>query len=118
MISADGSFVTVFNGEIYNHPELRRALEREGAVFRTTSDTEVLLHLYARYGADMVHHLRGMFAFGIWDAQRRGLFSRVTRTVSNRFIRLATVGPFALLHKSGRCSPAVVYRGTRTQLGS
>jgi asparagine synthase (glutamine-hydrolysing) len=74
MVSADGSLVIVFNGEIYNHPELRRDLERQGAVFRTTSDTEVLLHLYSRYGAEMVHRLRGMFAFAIWDAERRGLF--------------------------------------------
>jgi asparagine synthase (glutamine-hydrolysing) len=74
MISADGSLVIIFNGEIYNHPELRRDLERQGAVFRTTSDTEVLLHLYARYGAEMVHRLRGMFAFAIWEAKRRGLF--------------------------------------------
>jgi asparagine synthase (glutamine-hydrolysing) len=74
MMSADGSLVIVFNGEIYNHPALRRDLERQGAVFRTTSDTEVLLQLYARYGAEMVHHLRGMFAFSIWDSERRGLF--------------------------------------------
>ncbi len=74
MISADGSLAVVFNGEIYNHPELRRDLERQGAVFRTASDTEVLLHLYSRYGAEMVHRLRGMFAFAIWDAKRRGLF--------------------------------------------
>jgi asparagine synthase (glutamine-hydrolysing) len=74
MISADGSLVIVFNGEIYNHPELRRDLEQQGAVFRTTSDTEVLLHLYSRYGAEMVHRLRGMFAFAIWDAERSGLF--------------------------------------------
>ena len=74
MTSADGSLVIVFNGEIYNHPDLRRELERQGAFFRTTSDTEVLLQLYARHGAEMVHRLRGMFAFAIWDAERRGLF--------------------------------------------
>jgi asparagine synthase (glutamine-hydrolysing) len=74
MTSSDGRFVIVFNGEIYNYPELRTDLETEGAVFRTTSDTEALLHLYARYGAEMVHMLRGMFAFAIWDEERRGLF--------------------------------------------
>ena len=74
MKSDDGRLVIVFNGEIYNFPQLRLELEADGAQFRTTSDTEVLLHLYARYGAEMVHRLRGMFAFAIWDEVRRGLF--------------------------------------------
>ena len=55
MTSEDGRFVVVFNGEIYNYPQLRTELETEGAHFRTTSDTEVLLHLYARHGGEMVH---------------------------------------------------------------
>lgn len=74
MVSDNGGLVVVFNGEIYNYPTLRQELEAEGARFRTRSDTEVLLHLYARHGAGMVHHLRGMFAFVIWDEARRGLF--------------------------------------------
>jgi asparagine synthase (glutamine-hydrolysing) len=74
MTSDDGRFVVVFNGEIYNYPQLRAELETDGARFRTTSDTEALLHLYARHGAEMVHRLRGMFAFAIWDQARRGLF--------------------------------------------
>src|SRR5579859_6565843 len=74
MISDDGRLAVVFNGEIYNYPQLRSALETEGIRFRTTSDTEVLLHLYARYGGEMVHRLRGMFAFAIWDEALRSLF--------------------------------------------
>ena len=74
MISEDGQFVVVFNGEIYNYPQLRADLEADGARFRTTSDTEVLLHLYARQRAEMVHRLRGMFAFAIWDQAERRIF--------------------------------------------
>jgi asparagine synthase (glutamine-hydrolysing) len=74
MQSKDGSLVVVFNGEIYNYPELRRSLEAEGVCFQTRCDTEVLLHLYARDGAGMVRALRGMYAFGIWDSARGGLF--------------------------------------------
>ncbi len=73
MFSADGNFVVTFNGEIYNYPELRHHLELEGCVFRTRCDTEVLLHLYSIKGAAMVHDLRGMFAFAIWDRVKRGL---------------------------------------------
>lgn len=74
MISEDGRFVVVFNGEIYNYPELRAELETKGVQFRTSTDTEILLHLYASQGAEMVHRLRGMFAFAIWDTSRSGLF--------------------------------------------
>ena len=74
MVSEDDRLVIVFNGEIYNYPQLRAELQTEGARFRTTSDTEVLLHLYARDGAEMVHRLRGMFAFAIWDDRKRGVF--------------------------------------------
>jgi len=73
MASADGSTVIVFNGEIYNYRALRSDLEAKGCVFRTQSDTEVLLHLYAAKGAAMVRDLRGMFAFGLWDGERHGL---------------------------------------------
>src|SRR5438067_5542165 len=74
MASGDGRYVVTFNGEIYNYPSLRKELEAEGVVFRSTSDTEVLLHLFARDGATMVHRLRGMYAFAIWDNIARRLF--------------------------------------------
>lgn len=74
MLGAGGNLVVTFNGEIYNYPALRKRLEAEGVRFATTSDTEALLHLYARRGAAMVHELRGMFAFAIWDERKRGLF--------------------------------------------
>jgi asparagine synthase (glutamine-hydrolysing) len=74
MATADGRLTITFNGEIYNYRELRRELEAKGYTFRTQSDTEVLLHLYADRGAQMVHALRGMFAFGIWDQRNEELF--------------------------------------------
>lgn len=74
MVSADGGLVINYNGEIYNYAELRCELEAEGVRFRTTSDTETLLALYARHGEAMVHRLRGMFALAIWDQARGGLF--------------------------------------------
>jgi asparagine synthase (glutamine-hydrolysing) len=74
MASVDGELRIVFNGEIYNHRELRARLERFGARFHSTSDTEVLLQLYRRDGEGMVDLLRGMFAFAIWDTRARRLF--------------------------------------------
>jgi len=69
----DGTVHIVYNGEIYNFPQLRRELEGQGVTFRTRSDTEVVLRLYERDGARCVERLRGMFAFGIWDARARRL---------------------------------------------
>ncbi|MFO7682200.1 MAG: asparagine synthase (glutamine-hydrolyzing), partial [Chloroflexota bacterium] len=64
----------VFNGEIYNHRELRQRLEAKGHCFATQTDTEAILHGYEEYGDDVVHHLNGMFAFAIWDIPRQRLF--------------------------------------------
>jgi asparagine synthase (glutamine-hydrolysing) len=73
MLSADGKLAITFNGEIYNYSALRKDLQAKGHVFRSHSDTEVLLHLYAQKGEAMVHELRGMFAFGLWDAEKSAL---------------------------------------------
>lgn len=69
-----GTIWIVFNGEIYNHAELRRQLEPRGHRYRTNSDTETIVHLYEEHGRDCVHHLRGMFAFAIWDREKETLF--------------------------------------------
>jgi asparagine synthase (glutamine-hydrolysing) len=74
MASADGRLIVTFNGEIFNYRALRRELEAKGRVFRSQSDTEVLLHLYAERGPDMLHALRGMFALAIWDRAEQRLF--------------------------------------------
>jgi asparagine synthase (glutamine-hydrolysing) len=71
MHSACGRFSIVFNGEIYNHRALALELERQGVAPRTQSDTEVLLHLFAREGPKMLRRLHGMFAFCVWDRQQQ-----------------------------------------------
>jgi asparagine synthase (glutamine-hydrolysing) len=69
----DGTVWITFNGEIYNHTELRRELETSGHHYRTRSDTETIVHAYEQWGEGCVHRLRGMFAFAIWDAPKRRL---------------------------------------------
>jgi len=75
MVSSDGALALVLNGEIYNYIELRGQLESRGHVFRTTSDTEVLLAAWATWGAAALDRLHGMFAFVIWDASTRRLIA-------------------------------------------
>lgn len=75
MSTPDGRYTIVHNGEIYNRPELRDELLALGEQLHTTTDTEVILALYARHGPQMLDRLDGMFAFAIWDAAERALFA-------------------------------------------
>jgi asparagine synthase (glutamine-hydrolysing) len=75
MPNEDGAVRVVFNGEIYNHLEIRRALQELGHEFRTDhSDTEVIVHGFEEWGIDVLHRLRGMFAIGVWDAREQALW--------------------------------------------
>src|SRR5215469_6217948 len=74
MRSADGRYWMVYNGEIYNYIELGKELRDQGVTLRSTSDSEVLLETYALLGKEVVHRLRGMYAFAIWDTWTRELF--------------------------------------------
>ncbi|HED39459.1 MAG TPA: asparagine synthase (glutamine-hydrolyzing) [Chromatiales bacterium] len=69
----DGTLWVVCNGEIYNFQDLRNSLTQRGHVFKTASDTEVILHLYEEYGDDFVNHLDGMYGFALWDGKRERL---------------------------------------------
>lgn len=75
MVDPSGRFVIVFNGEIYNYIELREELRANGAVFVTRGDTEVLLTAYLAYGSDCLEKLNGMFAFAVWDREKKELFA-------------------------------------------
>jgi asparagine synthase (glutamine-hydrolysing) len=74
LFNADKSVVVVYNGEIYNFQETKKDLEAKGYVFATHCDTEVIVNAWSEWGTDCVHHFRGMFAFALWDRQRRELF--------------------------------------------
>jgi asparagine synthase (glutamine-hydrolysing) len=74
MTNEDETVWIVFNGEIYNFVALREKLQAKGHVFRSQSDTEVIIHAYEEFGTDCVKELRGMFAFAIWDAKKKKLF--------------------------------------------
>src|SRR5262245_27497171 len=74
MFDETGRFGSSFNGEIYNYRDLRAQLEKKGFRFKSGTDTEVLLHLYADRGTDMLDSLRGMYAFALWDVLKKALF--------------------------------------------
>ncbi len=95
MCTEDGDFAVVFNGEIYNHLELRSELERLGYRFRTSSDTEVLLHGYRAWGTQLPSRLRGMFAFALQDVQKHELFCARDRVGKKPFYWTEADGRFA-----------------------
>jgi asparagine synthase (glutamine-hydrolysing) len=74
MTNENSKIQIIFNGEIYNYLEIKKSLEQKGHQFKTNSDTETIIHAYEEWGEDCLHHLRGMFAFAIWDANKKSLF--------------------------------------------
>ena len=112
MRSADGRYWMVYNGEIYNYLELGQELRQQGVALRTSSDSEVLLEMYARVGKDVVHRLRGMFAFAIWDTWTRELFCARDQFGIKPFYYTIDPepGPGAGLGRGGRRGPARLVR--------
>src|SRR5262249_8995031 len=86
LTNEDGTVWIVFNGEIYNYRELQPDLERHGHRFRTSSDTEIIVHLYEQHGPRCVDYLRGMFAFAIWDDRQKRLFIARDRLGKKPFV--------------------------------
>jgi asparagine synthase (glutamine-hydrolysing) len=109
----DSSVWIVFNGEIYNHNELRVSLEQKGHRYQTHSDTETIVHLYEEYGKDCVRYLRGMFAFVIWDAKQHLLFGARDRLGIKPFYYLRT-SEFLLF--GSEIKAILAHPGVRTEL--
>ena len=94
MTNEDGTCWIIFNGEIYNHRELRPLLEAKGHRFRTVSDTETILHAYEEFGPSCVERIEGMFAFAIYDSRRRELFAARDRLGKKPFFYTVLDGVF------------------------
>ncbi|HPM54511.1 MAG TPA: asparagine synthetase B, partial [Methanoculleus sp.] len=92
MANGDGSLQIVFDGEIYNFPEVREALVAAGHTFATATDTEVILHAYEEWGHDCLSRFNGMWAFALWDGRRRELFCARDRLGVKPFYYTADAG--------------------------
>lgn len=110
MISADGRYVIVLNGEIYNYIELREELKQKGYIFRSATDTEVLLYSFVEWGRECLHKLNGMFAFAVLDTKTNGLFAARDRFGIKPFYYYFKGGQFIfasdippLLQAAGEC---------------
>jgi asparagine synthase (glutamine-hydrolysing) len=108
----DGSIWIVFNGEIYNYTELRQTLIARGHTYRTHSDTESIVHLYEEYGPDCVRHLRGMFAFAIWDKRHNKLFAARDRLGIKPFYYCLHDGVFVF---ASEIKALLAYPGVRAE---
>lgn len=117
MVSRDQQYVIIFNGEIYNHAEVREQLAREGIRFRTQSDTEVLLEGFARWGRGVVSKINGIFAFVVWDRLNKVAFGARDRlgikplcwaVSAGTFMASSTLEPFDALPGFGGVDPVAV----------
>ena len=113
MSNEDGSVWLVYNGEIYNHQELRPELETRGHRYRSLSDTETIVHLYEEYGRRCVQRLRGMFAFALWDARKRLLFAARDRLGIKPFYYRNTRQTFVF---GSEIKALLAYPGVRSHL--
>jgi asparagine synthase (glutamine-hydrolysing) len=115
LCNEDETVWIVFNGEIYNHMELRAELEHHGHRYRTRSDTETIVHLYEQYGRDCVNYLRGMFAFAIWDRRRKILFAARDRLGIKPFYYLYDGNKFLF---GSEIKAVLSYPGIRAELNT
>ncbi len=115
LCNEDGSIWIVFNGEIYNHAELRQKLIARGHTYRTHSDTESVVHLYEEYGSDCVDHLRGMFAFAIWDKPRHMIFAARDRLGIKPFYYCQRDGAFVF---GSEIKALLAYPGIRPEFNT
>jgi asparagine synthase (glutamine-hydrolysing) len=111
MSNEDGTCWIVFNGEIYNHRDLRPRLEARGHIFRTRSDTETILHAWEEYGPACVESLEGMFAFAIYDGRRQELFAARDRLGKKPFFYTVLDGVFHFASELPALKASPLWRG-------